>query len=219
MNFLQFMMANRQHVLELTFEHITLAGIATLLAALVGIPLGILITRMPKLSKPVLGGANIIQTIPSLALFGFLLPAPWIGDRAGQLAILALALYALLPLIRNTYAGIQAVDPAVVEAGRAMGLTDRQLLLQVELPLASGVIVAGVRIAAVISIGLATIAAAIGAGGLGELIFRGLAMVNNDVILAGAVPAALLALGTDFLLGQLERRLSALRSGSSRLNS
>jgi osmoprotectant transport system permease protein len=219
MNFLQFMMANRQHVLELTFEHITLAGVATFLAALVGIPLGILITRMPKLSKPVLGGANIIQTIPSLALFGFLLPAPWIGDRAGRLAILALALYALLPLIRNTYAGIQAVDPAVVEAGRAMGLTDRQLLLQVELPLASGVIVAGVRIAAVISIGLATIAAAIGAGGLGELIFRGLAMVNNDVILAGAVPAALLALGTDFLLGQLERRLSALRSGSPRLNS
>ena len=135
------------------------------------------------------------------------------------MAILALALYALLPLIRNTYAGIQAVDPAVVEAGRAMGLTDRQLLLQVELPLASGVIVAGVRIAAVVSIGLATIAAAIGAGGLGELIFRGLAMVNNDVILAGAVPAALLALCTDFLLGMLERRLGALRSGSLRLKS
>ena len=151
MNFLQFMMGNRQHILELTLEHITLAGVATFLAALVGIPLGILITRMPKLSRPVLGGANIIQTIPSLALFGFLLPAPWIGDRAGRLAILALALYALLPLIRNTYAGIQAVDPAVVEAGRAMGLTDRQLLLQVELPLASGVIVAGVRIAAVVS--------------------------------------------------------------------
>jgi len=219
MNFLQFMMANRQHIFELTLEHITLAGVATFLAALVGIPLGILITRMPKLSRPVLGSANIIQTIPSLALFGFLLPAPWIGDRAGRLAILALALYALLPLIRNTYAGIQAVDPAVVEAGRAMGLTDRQLLLQVELPLASGVIVAGVRIAAVLSIGLATIAAAIGAGGLGELIFRGLAMVNNDVILAGAVPAALLALCTDFLLGLLERRLGALRSGSLSLKS
>jgi ABC-type proline/glycine betaine transport system permease subunit len=124
MNFLQFMMANRQQVLDLTLEHITLAGVATLLAALVGIPLGILITRVPQLSKPVLGGANIIQTIPSLALFGFLLPAPWIGERAGRLAILALALYALLPLIRNTYAGIQSVDPAVVEAGRAMGLTD-----------------------------------------------------------------------------------------------
>src|SRR5882762_552811 len=212
MNFLQFMMANRQQVLDLTLEHMTLAGVATLLAALVGIPLGILITRIPQLSKPVLGGANIIQTIPSLALFGFLLPAPWIGERGSRLAILALALYALLPLIRNTYAGIRSVDPAVVEAGRAMGLTDRQLLFQVELPLASGVIVAGLRIAAVLSIGLATIAAAIGAGGLGEFIFRGLAMVNNQVILAGAVPAALLALFADFVLGRLERRLGSLRA-------
>jgi osmoprotectant transport system permease protein len=211
MNFLQFMMANRQQVLDLTVEHIALAGIATLLAALVGIPLGILITRVPQLSKPVLGSANVIQTIPSLALFGFLLPAPWIGERAGRLAILALALYGLLPLIRNTYAGIRSVDPGVVEAGRAMGLTDRQLLFQVELPLASGVIVAGVRIATVLSIGLATIAAAIGAGGLGEFIFRGLAMVNNQVILAGAVPAALLALLADFILGRLERRLGSLR--------
>jgi len=204
------MMANRQQVLDLTLEHITLAGGATLLAALVGIPLGILITRVPQLSKLVLGGANIIQTIPSLALFGFLIPAPWIGARASRLAILALVLYALLPLIRNTYAGIRSVDPGVVEAGRAMGLTDRQLLFQVELPLASGVIVAGVRIATVLSIGLATIAAAIGAGGLGEFIFRGLAMVNNNVILAGAVPAALLALFADFLLGRLERRLGSL---------
>lgn len=210
MNFLQFMMANRQQVLDLTLEHITLAGGATLLAALVGIPLGILITRVPQLSKLVLGGANIIQTIPSLALFGFLIPAPWIGARASRLAILALVLYALLPLIRNTYAGIRSVDPGVVEAGRAMGLTDRQLLFQVELPLASGVIVAGVRIATVLSIGLATIAAAIGAGGLGEFIFRGLAMVNNNVILAGAVPAALLALFADFMLGRLERRLGSL---------
>ncbi len=137
-----------------------------------------------------------------------------IGKRAGRLAILALALYALLPLIRNTYAGIQSVDASLVEAGRAMGLTDRQLLFQVELPLASGVIVAGVRIATVVSIGLATIAAAIGAGGLGEFIFRGLAMVNNQVILAGAVPAALLALLADFLLGRLERRLGSLRSRS-----
>jgi osmoprotectant transport system permease protein len=145
-------------------------------------------------------------------LFGFLLPAPWIGERGGRLAILALALYALLPLIRNTYAGIRSVDPAVVEAGRAMGLTDCQLLFQVELPLASGVIVAGLRIAAVLSIGLATVAAAIGAGGLGEFIFRGLAMVNNQVILAGAVPAALLALFADFVLGRVERRLGTLRA-------
>jgi osmoprotectant transport system permease protein len=211
MNFLHFMISNRQQVLELTLEHITLAGVSTLIAALVGIPLGIVITRIPQLGKPILGSANVIQTIPSLALFGFLLPAPWIGDRAGRLAILALALYCLLPLIRNTYAGIQSVDVTVVEAGRAMGLTDRQLLFQVQLPLASGVIIAGVRIAVVLSIGLATIAAAIGAGGLGEFIFRGLAMVNNQVILAGAIPAALLALAADFLLGLLERRLNSLR--------
>ena len=210
MNFWQLMMTNRQQVLELTVEHITLAGVATLLAALVGIPLGILITRVPHLSKAVIGGANIIQTIPSLALFGFLLPVPWLGARSARLAILALALYGLLPLIRNTYAGIRSVDPAVVEAGRAMGMTGRQLLFQVELPLASGVIVAGVRIAAVLSIGVATIAAAIGAGGLGQFIFTGLAMVNNQVILAGAIPAALLALITDFALGRLERRLGTL---------
>lgn len=204
------MISNRQQVVELTLEHITLAGVSTLIAAAVGIPLGILITRIPNLSKPILGTANVIQTIPSLALFGFLIPAPWIGDRASRLAILALALYCLLPLIRNTYAGIRNVDPTVVEAGRAMGLTDRQLLFQVELPLASGVIVAGIRLAVVLSIGLATIAAAIGAGGLGEFIFRGLAMVNNQVILAGAIPAALLALAADSLLGLLERRLNSL---------
>jgi osmoprotectant transport system permease protein len=210
MNFWQFMISNHQQVVELTLEHITLAGVSTLIAAAVGIPLGILITRIPNLSKPILGSANVIQTIPSLALFGFLIPAPWIGDRASRLAILALALYCLLPLIRNTYAGIRSVDPTIVEAGRAMGLTDRQLLFQVELPLASGVIVAGIRLAVVLSIGLATIAAAIGAGGLGEFIFRGLAMVNNQVILAGAVPAALLALAADSLLGLLERRLNSL---------
>jgi osmoprotectant transport system permease protein len=211
MNFWQFMAANRQQVFELTLENIVLAGVATLLAALVGIPLGILITRTPRLSKLVLGVANVIQTIPSLALFAFLLPVPWLGERGSRLAILALALYGLLPLIRNTYTGIRGVDPAVVEAGRAMGLTDWQLLFQVELPLASGVIVAGLRIATVLSIGLATIAAAIGAGGLGEFIFRGLSMVNNQVILAGAIPAALLALLADFLLGRLERRLGSLR--------
>ena len=166
------------------------SGASIALAVLIGIPLGILITRWPVLSKPVLGSANIIQTIPSLALFGFLLPAPWIGARADRLAILALTLYALLPLIRNTYTGIRGVDPAIVEAGRGMGMTDRQLLWQVEFPLALSVIIAGIRVATVLSIGVATIAAAIGAGGLGEYIFRGLAMVNNQVILAGAIPAA-----------------------------
>lgn len=209
MSFWQFMLQNRGQVLEQTGEHLWLVGISMLLAALIGIPLGIAITRMPRLEKPVLGTANVIQTIPSLALFGFLLPAPWIGARADRLAILALTLYALLPLIRNTYAGIQGVDRAVVEAGRGMGLTDRQLLMKVELPLALGVIIAGARVATVISVGLATIAAAIGAGGLGEFIFRGLAMVNNQVILAGAVPAALLALMADVGFGRLEKRLQA----------
>ena len=208
MNVLQFFLQNHAEVLELTLEHLWMVVASILIAVLIGIPLGILITRRPAWNKPVLGSANVIQTIPSLALFGFLLPVPWIGARAERLAILALTLYALLPLIRNTYAGIKGVDPAVVEAGRGMGMTDRQLLWQVELPLALGVIIAGVRVATVISVGLATIAAAIGAGGLGEYIFRGLAMVNNQLILAGAIPAALLALLADVSLGWLERRLS-----------
>ena len=207
MNLWQFIMQNHTEVTQLTLEHIWLVGISTLLAVAIGMPLGILLTRWPALRQPILGSANIIQTIPSLALFGFLLPAPWIGARADRLAILALMLYALLPLIRNTYAGIQSVDPSVVEAGRGMGLTDRQLLFQVELPLALGVIIAGIRVATVLSIGLATIAAAVGAGGLGEYIFRGLAMVNNTVILAGALPAAALALLADIGFGWLEKRL------------
>ena len=208
MNVWQFMSQNRTDVLELTLEHLWLVGVSMALAVLIGIPLGILITRWPKLNKPVLGGANIIQTVPGLALFGFLLPVPWIGERADRLAILALTLYALLPLIRNTYTGIRGVDRAVVEAGRGMGMTDRQLLFQVELPLALGVIIAGVRVATVISVGLATIAAAIGAGGLGEFIFRGLAMVSNQLILVGAIPAAALAMLADVSLGWLEKRLA-----------
>jgi osmoprotectant transport system permease protein len=207
MNLFHFFLQNHEEILELTLEHLWLVGISTLLATLVGIPLGIMSAHWPVWNKPVLGTANIIQTIPSLALFGFLLPVPWLGDRADRLAILALTLYALLPVIRNTYTGIRGVDPAVVEAGRGMGLTGRQLLFQVELPLASSVILSGVRVAVVVSVGLATIAAAIGAGGLGEFIFRGLAMVNNQLILAGAIPAAVLALSADFGLGWLEKRL------------
>lgn len=207
MNLWHFLAQNRAQVLQLTLEHLWMVSLSTILAVLVGIPLGILITRRPQLTKPVIGTANIIQTIPSLALFGFLLPAPWIGERAERLAILALTLYALLPMIRNTYTGIRGVDPSVVEAGRGMGMTDGQLLLRVELPLAIGVIIAGIRVATVISIGLATIAAAIGAGGLGEFIFRGLAMVNNQVILAGAIPAALLAILADVGFSWLERHL------------
>ena len=206
MNFWNFVVENKGEIAQLTFEHLWIVAISTALAIVIGIPLGILITRKPALHNPVLVTANIIQTIPSLALFGFLLPAPWIGERAGRLAILALTLYSLLPLIRNTYTGIRGVDRAVLEAARGMGLTDWQLLL------AASVVLAGIRTAVVISVGLATIAAAIGAGGLGELIFRGLAMVNNAVILAGAVPAALMALIADALLGFLERRFTPQRS-------
>ena len=207
MNLFQFFSQNSAQVAQLTLEHLWMVGISTFLAALIGIPLGILIAHRPLLNRPVLGAANIIQTIPSLALFGFLLPVPWLGDRAERLAILALTLYALLPVIRGTYTGIRGVEPAVVESARGMGMTDSQLLWQVELPLAMSVILSGVRVAVVISVGLATIAAAIGAGGLGELIFRGLAMVNNQLILAGAIPAALLALLADFSLGWVEKRL------------
>ncbi|MGB8014067.1 MAG: ABC transporter permease [Terriglobales bacterium] len=207
MNVFRYIWQNHGQVLELTWEHLRLVGFSTLFAMLIGIPLGIAIAHRPRFNKPVLASVNIIQTIPSLALFGFLLPVPWLGERSDRLAILALTLYALLPIIRNTYTGIRGVDPAVVEAGRGMGLTESQLLFQVELPLAVSVILSGVRVAVVISVGLATIAAAIGAGGLGEFIFRGLAMVDNRVILAGAIPAAILALVADFGVGWLERRL------------
>lgn len=207
MNVLRFIVQNHTQVLELTLEHLWLVGLSTAFAMLIGIPLGILIAHRQRFNKPVLASANIIQTIPSLALFGFLLPVPWLGARSDRLAILALTLYALLPIIRNTYAGIRGVDSSIVEAGRGMGLTESQLLWQVELPLSLSVILSGVRVAVVISVGLATIAAAIGAGGLGEFIFRGLAMVDDRVILAGAIPAAILALLADSSVGWLERRL------------
>lgn len=192
-------------ILLRTGEHLILVAIAITAATLVGIPLGILITRKPKLARPILGVANTLQTIPSLAIFGFLISIPFLGGIGKVPAIVALTLYALLPLIRNTYIGIKSVDPAIIEAGRGMGMTDRQLLLRVEIPLALGVIVAGVRVATVICVGVATIAAAIGGGGLGVFIFRGIATVNNDLILAGAIPAALIALMADFFLGWLEK--------------
>jgi osmoprotectant transport system permease protein len=205
---MEFFARYTDEILQRSGQHLVLVLISIAIAVLIGIPLGILITRRPNLGRPILGFANVMQTIPSLALFGFLLPLPVIGGIGERTAIVALILYALLPVIRNTYIGITNVDPAIREAGRGMGMTDRQLLLQVEIPLAMGVILAGVRVATVIGIGVATIAAAIGAGGLGEFIFRGVAIVDNQLILAGAIPAAIMALAADFGLGWIERRLT-----------
>ncbi|ACC81209.1 binding-protein-dependent transport systems inner membrane component [Nostoc punctiforme PCC 73102] len=202
-----FLVKYAPEILQHTLEHLFLVGIAIGIAILIGIPLGILITRKTYLRQPILGIANILQTIPSLALFGLLIPVPIIGGIGAVPAIVALTVYSLLPIIRNTYTGITGVDPAIREAGRGMGMTDRQLLLQVEIPLAMGVILAGVRVATVIAIGIATIAAAIGAGGLGVFIFRGISVVNDQLILAGAVPAALIALLADFAIGWLENKL------------
>jgi osmoprotectant transport system permease protein len=211
---LEFLLGNRQEVFELILEHLFLVAVSTGIAILIGVPLGILLTRKPSLSKSILGFANIMQTVPSLALFGFLIPLNLylfhfkiVGGIGAHTAIVALVLYSLLPIIRNTFTGISGVDPAIREAGRGMGMTDRQLLFQVELPLALGVILAGVRVATVICVGTATIAAAIDAGGLGRYIFRGLRMNDNVLILAGAVPAALIALGADVILGYAERAI------------
>lgn len=211
MTFLQFLLKHRSEVTLLTLEHLRLVLWSMAFALAIGIPLGIFLVRHPKFRTVILGANNIIQVIPSLALFGLLLPMPWLGARADRLTITALALYALLPIVRNTYTGISGVDPTVLEVATGMGLTPRQVLWHVELPLATPVILGGVRVAAVITIGVATIAAAIGAGGLGEFIFRGLAMVDNHVILAGAIPAALLALAADATIGWLQRLLQRPR--------
>ena len=209
---MNFIFTHKREVATLTAEHLWLVGVSMLLAIAIGVPLGILLTRRPKWKALVLGSTNVIQTIPSLALFGLLLPLPWLGARADRLAIVALALYALLPIVRNTYVGIAGINPPVREAAIAMGLTSGQLLWHVELPLALPVMLSGIRVAAVITIGVATIAAAIGAGGLGEFIFRGIAMVDNGVILAGAIPAALIALAADSLLSGVEKLLVRQRS-------
>ncbi len=208
MNFWTFVLAHRAEILSRTGEHLLLVAAAMFAAVLIGIPLGIVLVRRHNLRRWVLGAANVIQTIPSLALFGFLIPVPFLGGIGARTAIVALALYALLPILQNTYTGIVGVDPAVLESARGMGMTPAQILWGVELPLSMGVILAGVRVAMVICIGVATIAAAIGAGGLGVFIFRGVAMVNNSVILAGAIPAALLAIAVDFILGFVEKKLT-----------
>jgi len=196
-------------IARLTFEHLWLTLSAMLFATLIALPTGIFLTRHERYARPILGIANILQTIPSLALFGLLLPVPFLGDRAARLAIVALTGYALLPILRNTYTGIRSVDPALIDVANALGMTSRQRLTKLELPMAASVILAGLRTATVTCVGVATIAAAIGAGGLGELIFRGVASVDNSLVLAGAIPAALLALTADGLLGLIESRLQA----------
>jgi osmoprotectant transport system permease protein len=203
----EFLTQYGAEMLQHTGEHLVLVLVSMAIAVVAGVPLGILITRRPRWSTWVLGFANIVQTIPSLALFGLLIPLPLLGGIGTRTAILALTLYALLPIIQNTYLGITGVDAAVREAGRGMGMTDWQLLAQVEIPLALSVMLGGIRIATVIAVGVATIAAAIGAGGLGVFIFRGVAVVDHQLILAGAVPAAGMAIAADFLLALLERRL------------
>ena len=205
-----FFQSHRSEILHATLDHLTLVVIAMALAIAIAVPLGMLIVQHRHLRAFALGLASVFQTIPSLALFGFLIPIPFIGGIGRRTAIVALVLYALLPILRNTYVGLSSVDPAILEAAEAMGMTTTQILLRVRLPLALSVILAGIRTATVITIGVATIAAAIGAGGLGTFIFRGVAMVNDSVILAGAIPAALLAIFADLLLGQLERRLKVI---------
>jgi osmoprotectant transport system permease protein len=207
MNVWQFFVSHREEILLATREHLTLVLISMAIAVAIGVPLGLTLVTRPRLRATALAAANIFQTIPSLALFGFLIPLPFLGGIGARTAIIALVLYALLPILRNTYVGLTGIDPAIIEAAEAMGMTERQILFRVRLPLATSFILAGIRTATVITIGVATIAAAIGAGGLGTFIFRGVAMVSDAVILAGAIPAALLALLADFLLGLLERRL------------
>jgi osmoprotectant transport system permease protein len=207
----EFILRNWREVLALTGEHLLLVAVSTLIAVAVGIPTGLLLTRRARWKRPVLALANVLQTIPSLALFGFLIPLPLVGGIGARAAVVALVLYALLPVIRNTVTGVEGVERSVREAAVAMGMTDRQVLRQVELPLAAPVILAGVRVATVISVGVATVAAFIGAGGLGALIYRGLRQNDDKLMLAGAIPAALLALAADAGIGLIESRLDVRR--------
>ena len=215
-SFFAFVSAHRAELGALLLQHLVLVAIATAAAVAIGVPLGIFAAKRPRLAAPAMAIAGIVQTIPSLAMFGFLLPVPLVGGVGARAALVVLILYGLLPIIRTTIAGLRGIDPAIREAGVAMGMTARQLLRQVELPLALPSIVAGIRVAAVVGVGSATIAAAIGAGGLGEYIYRGLSMVDTTVILAGAVPAALLALAVDGALWWLERQMSARHRSRSR---
>ena len=203
--FLKFLEYRWPDIIKLTGEHMKITGVAVFLAILVGVPLGIYITKNKKVANVILNTANIFQTLPSLALFGLIIPIMGIGFKP---AIFVLFLYALLPIIKNTCIGINSIDPSIIEAGRGMGMTKTQILTMVEIPLALPIIMGGIRISTVINIGTATIAALIGAGGLGDFIFKGISMGNNNLILAGAIPTALLALSVDFILGLVEKKLT-----------
>lgn len=211
-----YLWERRSEILYLTGEHLVLVLLSTAAAVAIGVPVGVALTRSPRLARPVLGLAGVVQTVPSLALFGFLIPLPLVGGIGPRTAIVALVVYALLPILRNTHAGILSVDPAVAEAADGLGMTRRQRLWWVEIPLSLPVVLGGVRIATVVSIGIATIAAAVGAGGLGVLIYRGIATVDNRLILAGALPAACLAVAADALLGAAERKWSGVLPESRR---
>jgi len=210
-----FWASHRTELAGLLGQHIVLVVVATTVATAVGVPLGVFAARRPRLAAPLMATASVVQTIPSLAMFGFLLPVPLIGGVGARAALVVLILYGVLPIVRTTIAGLRGIDASIREAGVAMGMTPRELLRQVELPLALPSVVAGVRVAAVVGVGSATIAAAIGAGGLGEYIYRGLSMVDTTVILAGAIPAAALALVVDGSLLWLERQLSTRRRSGS----
>ena len=215
MSFLEFLAGRWTEILGLTLEHVVLVVISTVAGVLIAVPRGLAITRIPALGRPVLGFAGVIQTVPSLALFGLLIPLPLIGGIGSRTAIIALVLYALLPILRNTVTGVRQVDPAILDAANGMGMTDWQRLTLVEVPLALPSIFSGIRIATVVGVGLVTIAAAVGAGGLGSLIFRGLAMLDSRLLFAGAIPSAILALLADAGLAMLESRLVASRGAST----
>ena len=210
MSLSEFLAQRWPEIVELSLEHVGLVVVSIGLAVVLAVPLGLVVTRIGWLARPILGFSGVVQTVPSLALFGLLLPLPLIGGLGNRTAIIALVLYALLPILRNTVTGVRSVDPAVLDAADGMGMTDWQRLTLVEVPLALPTIFAGIRIATVVGVGLVTIAAAVGAGGLGSFIFRGLAMLDTRLLLVGAVPSALLALIADGLLAVAERRLAAV---------
>lgn len=204
MDFFTFFLSRKEEIAKLLLQHIELTVLAVLIAVIIGVPLGILITKVKKLSKPVIGVANVVQAIPSLALLGFLIPSLGIGSKP---AVVMVVLYSLLPIVKNSYIGLIGIDSDILESAEGMGMTKNQILMKVQIPLAMPIIMAGIRIASVTAVGLMTIAAFIGAGGLGYMVFSGVQTVNNNMILSGAIPACILALLIDYIIGKLEKKV------------